>query len=288
MTPSRTARWVVIAVTLASLSSRGSGLRYGAEIQSCSRSARGVSSFGLNRLYNLRFNRQALRRPSTFDRRAALGNGDPGISAEVENGEGLEDFESDELFDSTVAPGVNIEYPWGEPAFECAEKLLKMSSEFDDLNIYSFTTRNRARLEVALDKLSHPRGSPTLDEVSLFARRLRVALEEAIGDKANSLEIEVSTPGAEREIRIPADLERFSDFPMLVRYHNSTREEQHVMMFHRLDEATKTTHWKLADVRANRWLDKRGKSMPIRRRDREREFLISLNDLIRVNMHIDV
>eukprot|EP00954_Amorphochlora_amoebiformis_P017175 1317444-Amorphochlora_amoeboformis.AAC.1 len=68
----------------------------------------------------------ALRRPSTFDRRAALGNGDPGISAEVENGEGLEDFESDELFDSTVAPGVNIEYPWGEPAFECAEKLLKM------------------------------------------------------------------------------------------------------------------------------------------------------------------
>eukprot|EP00471_Norrisiella_sphaerica_P010844 CAMPEP_0184492882 /NCGR_PEP_ID=MMETSP0113_2-20130426/24503_1 /TAXON_ID=91329 /ORGANISM="Norrisiella sphaerica, Strain BC52" /LENGTH=338 /DNA_ID=CAMNT_0026877905 /DNA_START=67 /DNA_END=1083 /DNA_ORIENTATION=- len=199
----------------------------------------------------------------------------------------------DEDYLSVTSPGIKISFPWGEDALSAAQRLLSENPSLADIAIYSFNTRNRARLEVSLDKLNDPRGSPTLDEVSLFARDFRAYLEEDLGERADNIEIEVSTAGAEREIRLPNDLHRFSQFPMLVKYRNSSeggieKHEAHIMDFNGLDEDTGMTEWRLADVKANRWTDKRGKIMPIRRKDREKIFQIALQDLKQVNMHLDV
>eukprot|EP00466_Bigelowiella_natans_P009283 jgi/Bigna1/88799/estExt_fgenesh1_pg.C_380096 len=201
--------------------------------------------------------------------------------------------EDDDGYESVVAPGVSILYPWGNQAYEVANKMLKDNPSLKDIAIYSFKTRNRARLEVSLDKLTDPRGSPTLDEVALFAREFRFYLEEAMGEKADNIEIEVSTAGAEREIRLPDELERFASFPMRVSFRNGStnggdRNEQLIMDFKNLDRDIDVTEWRLADVKANRWVDKRGKIMPLRRADKDRVIKIALDDLKQVSMHLDV
>lgn len=66
------------------------------------------------------------------------------------------------------------------------------------------------RADVRLDKLSDPRGSPSLDDIEDFSRRFYKALEERLGEEvAGRMEVEVSSPGAERPVGIPGELERF-------------------------------------------------------------------------------
>lgn len=206
-------------------------------------------------------------------------------------GEQEEDPEDDDAYETFVAPGVSIHFPWGEEAYKVAGKMMSEDPTFEHFAIYSFKTRHRSRLEIALDKTDDPRGSPTLDDVALFARSLRTGLEAVMGDKADALEIEVSTAGAEREIRLPHELERFRQFPMRVVYRNSTAggaEMENVMDFKGMDpDDSSLSEWRLADVKANRWVDKRGKVMPLRRRDKDRQMLIPVVDLVRVYMHLD-
>eukprot|EP00887_Chlorella_sp_A99_P005108 scaffold25.g5108.t1 len=211
---------------------------------------------------------------------------------------------------------------WGEQALEAVLRLL---GESKDLALYSFRALpSSRRLDVRLDKLTGRFGSPSLDDIEAFTRRLGAELEAALGEEAaGDIEVEVSSPGAERQVRFPAELSRFAELPMRVEFDAgaatiasttastspaaapaaapTTREvapssspsspsggaaESQVLEFVGVDEAAGVTRWRLADVRANRSATGRGRSLT--RKQREAEWLIPLAALRRVNLHLDI
>jgi len=108
----------------------------------------------------------------------------------------------------------------GTKAFESAERAISRLREGGglQLDIFSFGFEaSRGKVYIRIDKLDNKFGSPTLDDIGLFSRAYGEALAEDLGeDVSDDIEIEVSSPGAERELRIPGDLDRFSELPLCV------------------------------------------------------------------------
>lgn len=68
----------------------------------------------------------------------------------------------------------------------------------------------QSRLDIRLESMADKYGSPSLDDIERFSRELSQRLSALLGEEAaGSLEVEVSSPGAEREVEVPRDLERF-------------------------------------------------------------------------------
>lgn len=85
--------------------------------------------------------------------------------------------------------------------------------------------RNGYHIQIELDGLADPQGSVSLDECERFSKAFIGLLDEAIGqdglpDDLNeeNYSLEVSSSGAERELRIPAEFERFRGRPLQIRY----------------------------------------------------------------------
>ncbi|KAB1220971.1 hypothetical protein CJ030_MR3G025338 [Morella rubra] len=77
---------------------------------------------------------------------------------------------------------------------------------------------------------------------------------------------QVSSPGVERVVRIPHELDQFKDRPMYVKYVNleasgSLSESDGVFRLVSFDMESKCYTWGLADVRVNR--EKTGKGRPL-------------------------
>ena len=87
-----------------------------------------------------------------------------------------------------------------------------------ELAIFSFGFEvSHGKAYLRLDKLDNKYGSPTLDEIDVFSRKLGEILAEVLGEAvSDDIEFEVSSPGAERELLIPGDLDRFSELPLCV------------------------------------------------------------------------
>ena len=88
------------------------------------------------------------------------------------------------------------------------------------LELFSFeAVESEGRVAIKLDKPDNPYGSPSLDDISLFTQVLRARLELALGEElAGRVEVEVSSPGAERHLKLPGELRRFGELPLLVKY----------------------------------------------------------------------
>ncbi|WZN64663.1 hypothetical protein HKI87_10g62200 [Chloropicon roscoffensis] len=86
------------------------------------------------------------------------------------------------------------------------------------LDIFSFGFEpSYGKAFVRLDKIDNKYGSPTLDDIEVFSRRYGQALADALGEGvSDDIEFEVSSPGAEREIRVPGELTRFAGLPLRV------------------------------------------------------------------------
>lgn len=189
----------------------------------------------------------------------------------------LEEFELD------LGPEVNTcGLPWAETALQVAYQVL---SETKELELFSLQVVSSAkRIDVRLDKLTDEYGSPTLDEIESFSTAFNAALEEALGaEAAGEIEIEMSSPGAERRLRIPRDLERFAHLPMKVEYAliDGSIESKVLNLGSYSDDSTE---WSLADVGINR----PGKGRPLSRKQRQQVFEIPVSMLRRVNLFIDV
>jgi len=104
---------------------------------------------------------------------------------------------------------------WGQKALDCAQQILENKNE---LALYAFRAYNASkRIDIRIDKLTDTYGSPTLDEIGEFSRDFNEMLESSIGEEtAGSIEIEVSSPGAERSVKVPDDVLRFKALPMTV------------------------------------------------------------------------
>lgn len=231
---------------------------------------------------------------------------------EEEEEEFLEDDEGinavdDEFEDEEENFGMEISTggtDWGETILTAVQRLL---STDDTLEIYSFRVIARSkRVDIRLDKLTNKYGSPSLDEVGLFSRNLNIELEALMGeDQAGEIEIEVSSPGAERLVRVPEEFTRFGEMPMLVEYDSSSvvgnrveggegekERKTTVLQFQGVDiddgqgeeTAGGVSRWTLADVRANR----SGKGRVLNKKQRETVIEIPIKDIVQVNLHVDI
>ncbi|GKE73151.1 hypothetical protein Tco_1535192, partial [Tanacetum coccineum] len=102
----------------------------------------------------------------------------------------------------------------------------------------------------------------------------------------------VSSPGLERVVRIPQDLERFRERPMYVKYMTpvdndatSSSERDGVLRLDSFDLEAKCCTWGLADVRVNR--EKAGKGRPLSKKQREWQLNTPFESLLLVRIHAE-
>ncbi|KAJ6405443.1 hypothetical protein OIU84_013411 [Salix udensis] len=122
---------------------------------------------------------------------------------------------------------------WDKEALKIAEEVC---STFDgELRIYAFKTLSNSTIQVRIERLTNKSGSPNMEDIEAFSTTYRARLDEAELAKTitENTTLEVSSPGVERVVRIPEDLDRFKDRAMLVSF----------------DMETKYCTWGLADVR---------------------------------------
>ena len=128
----------------------------------------------------------------------------------------FDDFDVSEFEDDADddMPGVRLgDVEWAPAALECCERVLE--DEFDGaLSIFSFDVdESRRTVTVSIDKPSDQYGAPGVDEIVAVARSLNASLDDfaADGRVPEQTAASVSSPGAERRLRVPEDFERFKD-----------------------------------------------------------------------------
>lgn len=195
------------------------------------------------------------------------------------DGEDLEgDFEEEDanlyVGDGGGGGGISLAGTWWDKeALTIAEEV---SLSFDgDLKIYAFKTSTNCKIYLRIEKLSTKYGSPSITDIEAFSSAYRVRLDgaELAGTIPKDVSLEVSSPGVERVVRIPEDLERFKDLPMFVKYVDfgagatSPQENDGVFKLVSFDLESCHCTWGVADVRVNR--DKAGKGRPLSKKQRE-------------------
>eukprot|EP00884_Botryococcus_braunii_P017228 jgi/Botrbrau1/4189/Bobra.0192s0048.1 len=187
---------------------------------------------------------------------------------------------------------------WGQSALEVARRVLARPS-MHGLEIFSFrAVPSRKRLEIRLDKLEDPYGSPSLDDVVAFSRDFNQELALALGeDKAGDIEVEVSSPGAERAVRVPEELERFRELPMRVVFQtgkdpatgtggtSKPAVDTKVLRLIEVDSESGVTQWALADVRPNR---QGAKGSRLSKKQAALRYRLAPAEIRQVNLYIEL
>ncbi|WCJ43422.1 hypothetical protein M5689_024160 [Euphorbia peplus] len=203
----------------------------------------------------------------------------------------LED-EEEELFvgDGSGGGGISLAGTWWDKeALTIAEQVCQ---SFDgDLKLYAFKTLPNSTVQVRIERLTNKSGSPNMEDIQTFSRTYRERLDEA--GLANSvpekLALEVSSPGVERVVRVPDELDRFKDRVMYVKYmsetsaENSSPESDGIFRLISFDIETKCCTWGLADVRINR--EKAGKGRPLNKKQREWRLITPFHSLRLVRIY---
>ncbi|XP_052188393.1 uncharacterized protein LOC127798816 [Diospyros lotus] len=169
---------------------------------------------------------------------------------------------------------------WDKEALSIAEEVCL---SFDgDLKIYAFKTLANSTIRVRIEKLSNKSGSPSMDDIEAFSLAYRKRLDEAelSGSIPENVSLEVSSPGVERVVRIPQELDRFKDRPMYVKYisvaaeTSSSAESDGIFRLVAFDLERKCCTWGLADVKVNR--EKSGKGRPLSKKQRVTEIVLTI------------
>lgn len=190
-----------------------------------------------------------------------------------------DDFENDDeqdLYagDGGAGGGVSLAGTWwGKDALALAEQV---SESFDgDLKIYAFKATVNLEIRVRIEKMSTRYGSPTIDDIEAYTIALREKLDDAesAGRIPKNISLEVSSPGVERVIRVPDELERFKERSMYVRYVATSedvatpQEADGVFRLISYDVDLSECTWGIADVKINR--QQTGKGRPLSKKQRE-------------------
>ncbi|BBN03776.1 ribosome maturation factor RimP [Marchantia polymorpha subsp. ruderalis] len=203
-----------------------------------------------------------------------------------------DDFWEEEEGEAKVGDGgdgggvVLGETQWGSKALELAEEVVREMGT--DFSIFAFKASTDGLVRVRLDKLSDQYGSPTMTDIEKFSRKYSEVLDNS-GLIPQSVAVEVSSPGAERMVKVPDDLERFKQLPMYVQYlegESVSEEKDGVLELESLDPESGMTVWKLANVKFNR--EQSGKGRPFNSKQRKWRAHVPVNALKLVRLHLDV
>ncbi|XP_021292625.1 uncharacterized protein LOC110422916 [Herrania umbratica] len=179
--------------------------------------------------------------------------------------------------------------PWGESALSIACDVLKLFS--DDTKIFAFKATPRGYIYVRLDKLSNEYGCPSMEELESYSQEYKKRLDEA-GERReipDDLALEVSSPGAERILKVPDDLDRFKDMAMRVCYvedgESNCTEKSGVFILDSIETELENCIWKLADVKENR--DPNSKGRPFCRKRRDWRLKLSFDKHRMIMLHLE-
>eukprot|EP00256_Glycine_max_P061365 XP_014630457.1 uncharacterized protein LOC100783320 isoform X1 [Glycine max] len=199
--------------------------------------------------------------------------------------------------DGGAGGGISLAGTWWDKKALAIAKEVTLS--FDgELQIYAFRTLVNCTIQVRIENLSKKSGSPSLEDIEAFSATYRAKLDEAELAKSVPdnicLEVpfQVSSPGVERIVRIPDDLDRFKERPMYVKYainddlNNPAAEGDGVFRLESFDMETKCCTWGLADVKVNR--QKAGKGRPLNKKQREWRLSTPFDSLRFVRLHSDI
>ncbi|KAF8021386.1 hypothetical protein BT93_G1734 [Corymbia citriodora subsp. variegata] len=195
-----------------------------------------------------------------------------------EDGELTVEWEEEEeeaepkLGDGADGGGIVLQnVPWGEHALSIAQEVL--SHYGDDMKLYAFKTTSRGYIYVRIDKMSNKYGCPSMEEIENFSQEYKKRLDEdgALGKIPDNLALEVSSPGAERLLKVPDDLYRFRDMPMNVCYVEDEEphcQEKHGVFFlDSVETDSESCTWRLADVKENRDPHSKGRALSRKQKD---------------------
>uniref|UniRef100_A0A7N0UB64 DUF7912 domain-containing protein n=1 Tax=Kalanchoe fedtschenkoi TaxID=63787 RepID=A0A7N0UB64_KALFE len=211
-----------------------------------------------------------------------------------EDGEASDGWEDDdetepEYGDGGAGGGVALQnVPWGERVLSVAREVLLQLG--DDMDLYAFKTTPRGYIYARLDKLSNKYGCPDIDELEKYNQEYKKKLDEIgeAGDIPNDLALEVSSPGAERLLKVPDDLDRFKELPMRVCYveeESKCVEKESIFLLENVDTKSGTCEWKLADVKANNNLT--GKGRPLSRKLKDWRLKLPYAMIKKVSLYIE-
>ncbi|KAF5939491.1 hypothetical protein HYC85_023750 [Camellia sinensis] len=183
-----------------------------------------------------------------------------------------EDDAEPEIGDGGDGGGVVLQNcPWGERALSIAHEILLQFG--DDMKLYAFKTTPRGYIYVRLDKLSNEYGCPGMEEIESYSHQYKKRLDEvgALGEIPDDLALEVSSPSAERLLKVPDDMNRFKDMPMRVGYvedlESKCPEKNGVFYLDSIKTESGSCVWRLADVKENR--DPSAKGRPLSRKQKD-------------------
>ncbi|CAD6221147.1 unnamed protein product [Miscanthus lutarioriparius] len=211
-----------------------------------------------------------------------------------------EDSEDDdyepEIGDGGDGGGVALRgVEWGERALVAAEEVL--ADHFgDDVALFAFKVSPKGYVYVRLDKLTNMYGCPDIEEIENFNRLYKQKLDEIIerGEISLDLALEVSSPGAERLLKVPEDLDRFKDMAMRVQYlaegdndlmSKKNQVKDGIFLLESVDTQAEHCVWKLADVKENR--AEAGKGRPLNRKQKDWRLQTSFTAVKKVTLYLD-
>ncbi|GIL58567.1 hypothetical protein Vafri_13510 [Volvox africanus] len=174
---------------------------------------------------------------------------------------------------------------WGEVVLRAAQGVLAQPA-MKGLELYLFRALPASRkVDIRLDKLDDLYGSPSIDDIERFQRSLFAALDRDMGpEAAGEISFEVSSPGAERLVRVPDELNRFAELPLQVEYRTSDgKDVSSVLLLVGLDEAAGLSSWRLANVRANATV----KGRALSKRQLAQLITVPLALISRVRIHVN-
>ncbi|GAB2235869.1 hypothetical protein Droror1_Dr00026313 [Drosera rotundifolia] len=221
-----------------------------------------------------------------------------------------EEFEEDELFDDEDeledefgtedeevavgdgAAGGGIKLAgtwWDKEALAIAEELC--NSLDGGVQIYAFRTFKNGYIQLRIEKLSAESYSPDINDIEAFSIAYRARLDEAelTNSIPDNISLEVSSPGDDRVVRVPDDLERFKHKTMHVKYviealeTGKLSENDGIFKLVSYDLETRTCTWGLADVRVNR--EKSGKGRTMSKKQREWRLSTPFERITMIRLH---
>lgn len=205
--------------------------------------------------------------------------------------EGEEDIIEDEIDSDVDFEGPQIVtggMPWADAALEITQEILHRE-EMKGLELYAFAAIPSSKvLRLRLDKLEDEYGSPSLEDITNFSRALSMGLDERFGEEVSGdIEMEVSSPGAERVLRLPGELARFQNLPLRVQFlREDGKVDTKVLRLKEYDAEGEMTTWGLADVAVNKQGKKKGQGL--NRKERDAEWRIPVATLQEVRVHLDI
>ncbi|XP_028065252.1 uncharacterized protein LOC114268308 isoform X3 [Camellia sinensis] len=183
-----------------------------------------------------------------------------------------EDDAEPEIGDGGDGGGVVLQNcPWGERALSIAHEILLQFG--DDMKLYAFKTTPRGYIYVRLDKLSNEYGCPGMKEIESYSHQYKKRLDEvgALGEIPDDLALEVSSPSAERLLKVPDDMNRFKGMPMRVSYvedlESKCLEKNGVFYLDSIKTESGSCVWRLADVKENRDPSAKGRLLSRKQKD---------------------